>query len=124
MRAGSYNDIDPSFDQLRRIFGNPIGVLPIFAILDREVLALNEVAASHVIENGNVYWRFAWKGYQEAETISSTRLLRARRDRPRSRAPEQRDDFPSPHWLALKPMATTLSHSANVSIGLQATEKD
>jgi hypothetical protein len=41
------------FDQLRRILRNKIDVQPKIAVIDGEVLAFNEAAASQLVEKSN-----------------------------------------------------------------------
>ena len=59
------DDIGLGFDQLRRILRNQIDVRCKSAVINREVLALNETAASQFLEKSHVYRHIARKGRQD-----------------------------------------------------------
>ena len=70
------------------------------APLDREVLPLDETAASKFVQKGYVYRRMLRKRQQDTQTIGAPRLLRPRCKRPRDcGAAEQRDELTPPHSI-------------------------
>ncbi len=103
----SIDDIDPGFDQLRRILRNQIDVRRKCAIIDREVLAFNETAASQFVEK-----KSRLKAHRaETETSNpddrSAPLAAPRRERPRSgRAAEKGDELAPSHGPSLTPRTT------------------
>jgi hypothetical protein len=56
---GGFDDIDMSFDQLRRILRNQINVEPKIAVIDREVSTFNEAAASQFVNTSKWHNRIS-----------------------------------------------------------------
>src|SRR5215470_7424784 len=74
--------------------------------IDHEILAVDEAEPPHLLEEREMMQRIARTGVQAAEAIDPPGFLRARRERPRSRAAEQRDEIASVH-CAIPPVRST-----------------
>src|SRR5215469_14123550 len=103
-------------DDRRRAFGKPVVIRDAKATRDDdEVLPFDESRASQLIEQGDDPWRLPSMGEQETEAIDTTRLLRARRKRPRNRAAEQRDELATFHSITSSASASSLSGTWRLS---------
>ena len=97
---GSIDDVDLSFDKLRRKFWNQINARSIWVPIDGEILALDETKPAKFIKHRDKRRRIAWTSGHAAEAIGPSRLLRLRCQRPRhGRATNQCDELAPSHRL-------------------------
>src|SRR5262249_54031202 len=80
--------------------------------IDYEVLAVDEAEPPQLVEQREMMRRVAWTGVQAADAISPPGFLRARRERPRSRAAEERDELAPSHSIT---SSATSSRSRGIS---------
>ena len=92
------NDVDMTFDQLRRKFWYQLNARPITAPIDRDVSADDEAKAAKFIEHRRKMRCVAWARGNAADTVGSPRFLRRRTERPSDRsASDKSENLAPPH---------------------------
>src|SRR5262249_46768808 len=109
--------IGRGLDDRRRAFGKPVVIRDAKATRDDdEVLPFDESREPQLIEESGDPWRLPSMGEQETEAIDTTRLLRARHDRPRSRTAEKRYELAPFHWpMSPVPPSERIAHLGTVN---------
>src|SRR5262245_50874216 len=117
--ASGQDDVRCERDQFRSVSANAITIARTPAVVDPHVAA-NAPAQllQPVRERGGAGGSFRVLGshaHQHADAPYVLALLRARRERPRSRAAEQRDEFATPHSIASLARASSVGGTSRPS---------
>src|SRR5215468_5331178 len=109
--AADQNDVRGERDQFRRIFANPFGITGAPAILQPYIAAVGPTQFLQSLQKcSDPSKRFRivrGRGHQHTDAPNALGLLRPRRERPRRRAAEQRDELPSLHSITSSARART-----------------
>src|SRR5262249_31599278 len=113
------NDVRGERHQFRSVFTRGIGIPATPAVVDPDVLADRPPQLLQTLrkrrEAGLRLWIVGLPGHQHTDAPHPFGLLRARRERARCRAAEQRDERAPPHSVPSSASARSLSGTAKAS---------
>src|SRR6516165_6590154 len=98
------------------MYCEPLSGHAVTSRIDHEVLAIDEAEPPQLVEQREMMRRVAWTGVQAADAISPPGFLRARRERPRGRTAEQRNELATLHSITSSAVASSLSGTVRPSI--------
>jgi hypothetical protein len=101
LRAAGHDQIDVETNQLGRKLGETLGAAVGRTVVEDEVLTFDVAELSQALSEGIEIGGVRCRGgrLQQTDTIDLARLLRPRRERPRRRPAEKRDELASPHSI-------------------------
>src|SRR5262249_26773956 len=105
-----------TMNQISRQCGQPFVLIPGEAIFDSDVLTLDKACVFQTLtERGEELWGVAGRPGGEDPDHWHHRLLRARRERPSSRAAEQRDELAPFHSITSSARASSVGGTVRPS---------
>src|SRR5262249_50202866 len=104
-----------SFHQIGRMYRESLSGHAVTSRIDHEILAVDEAEPPHLLEQREMMRRIAWTRVQAAEAIDPPGFLCTRRERPRRRAADQRDELAAFHSITSSARASSLSGTSRLS---------
>src|SRR5262249_10729092 len=108
--GGHHQDIDIEGDEFGRHGPEALGLLVGETVFEDDVATVDVAELGEAFDYGFDIRRFLFTASrmpEKADTRNPSALLRARRERPRRRAAEQRDEFASPHSITSSARASS-----------------